>query len=101
REHLLRTEPNCVRQQLRIVDRGNVDDAYADPVRGHAEPDAAAGQAVRDEEPLERLSKGFRIPNLARTDDTVRKRRACELPQLGGAVVVDDGGSELRRADPQ
>src|SRR5207248_228978 len=73
----------------------------ADPVAGDADADVLLRELVSCEERLQRLCERLGLAQLAGDDDALGERIARKLEQLGGAVVRDAGGSELRRTDLQ
>src|SRR5262249_25546054 len=89
---------NRVRQLLLVVDAGDLERADAYAVVGDAQPDALLRQVVRGEELLQRLRERVRVAELAADDDPRLERRARGLQQLGGAVVRNPRGGELRCA---
>ena len=82
RERLVRAEADRVRELPLVVDAVELEDADADPVRGDAEADAAAGKLVLREELVERRRERRDVPHLAADDDARLERLARELEQL-------------------
>src|SRR3954470_2051979 len=90
---------NGVRELLLVADAGDLEGADTDAVVCDAEADALLRQAVRREEGLQRLRERVRVAQLAADDDARVERGACDLQELGRAVVRDARGRELRSAD--
>src|SRR5581483_278322 len=99
RQRLLRTELDGVPQLLVVVDADDVEDAHADAVRRDAETNVLPRELVPREERLQCVGERVGLAQLSRDDDALRERLACDLQKLGGAVVRNARGCELRRAD--
>ncbi len=101
RKRLLRAEADRVLELLLVVDAHEVENADADAVAGDAEPHVLARKLVLGEELLQREGECFGIAHFAADDDALLERLARHLNELGGPVVDDTRGRELRRADLQ
>jgi hypothetical protein len=99
RQRLLRAVADRVLELLGVVDSCDLEDPDADPVVGDAEAHALARKLVLAEERAQRVGEKHRLAQLATDDDPVLEVVACDLNELGAAVVHDARGCELRGAD--
>ena len=99
REDLLRPEANRVLEHLRVGDALDLECPDADAIVRDSEPHGVLRQLVKVEEPLQRVAQGLGVADLAGDDETGLERLACDVHELGRAVVGDVRGRDLRRAD--
>src|SRR3954469_6639575 len=101
RERLLGAEANGVEELALVIDCRELDAPHADAAARDTESHTAARQVVVVEELAQRIRESLGVAELAAADDAARERHARDPLELGGAVVRDAGGRDLRATDLQ
>ena len=99
RQGFLSSEPDRVRELLRIVDPGDLERANADPVVRDPEPDTRLRQLVLAEEDLQHPGQLLRLAQLTPDDDPAVEWDPGHAHDPRTALVDDLGGRDLRGAD--